>query len=162
MTESEPHFEEYQFLGYNRFGSSRRLIVALFCFIFYFFSDSADPLDISVNLFFYLGIIVLIITFVAMFIPHTRIRSDGSTLKIIGPISYRKVNIELKGAKDIEVIDYSRFLLNRPVFNLHWKNVIRFYTYGKKAVQFTTADGDVYKIGTQRPEALAGYIRKYA
>lgn len=151
-------FEEYQFLGYNRFATSRRLIVSLFCFVFYFVTD--NPEDPSRDLFFYLGVIVLIITVAAMFIPHCTTKIENGELKMVGPVSFRSVAISLAGADNAEIVNYSRFLLNRPVFNLHRKNVIRFFTYGNKAVQFTTAKGETIRLGTQRPEALLASIQQ--
>ncbi len=145
-------YEEFQFLGYNRFATSRRMIVALFCFLFYFVSE--ETTDESSNLFFYLGVIVLVITVVAMFIPHCTTRISDGELQLIGPVSFRSVTIDLKGADSFRICNYSKFLLNRPVFNLHRKNVIRFYTFGKEAIEFTTAKGERIRLGTQRPEAL--------
>ena len=159
MTEQST-FEEFQFLGYNRFGTSRRLIVALFCFLFYFFSE--EPADPSRDLFFYLGVIMLLITVTAMFIPHCTIRVSHGKLQLKGPVSFRSVEIDLDGVDVVNVVDYSRFQLNRPVFNLHRKNLVRFYTFGKQAVEFETPNGERIRLGTQRPQALATAIRKHA
>jgi hypothetical protein len=42
-------------------------------------------------------------------------------------------------------------MINNPVYNLHKKGTIRFYSYGKYAVKLTDKDGLVYLIGSQDP-----------
>jgi hypothetical protein len=45
-------------------------------------------------------------------------------------------------------------MLNNPVYNLHIKGTIRFYSSGNSAVQLTDKEGLIYKIGTQQQESL--------
>jgi hypothetical protein len=40
--------------------------------------------------------------------------------------------------------------LNRPVYNLHFKNKIRFFTQGNDAVEITDKEGLKYRIGSQK------------
>ena len=55
---------------------------------------------------------------------------------------------------------YSEYIINRSVYNLHFKGVIRFYTRGEDAVEITDRDGLVYLIGTQKLEKLFKVINE--
>jgi hypothetical protein len=50
--------------------------------------------------------------------------------------------------------------LNNPVFNLHLKGLVRFYTGGNEAVEITPKNGDPYRIGTQKPVELEKILRE--
>ena len=71
----------------------------------------------------------------------------------------RKVKIDLSNIAKVERKKYSHYHLNNPVFNLHLKGTIRFYTGGNEAVEITDSSGQPYRIGTQRPAELE-YILK--
>ena len=70
------------------------------------------------------------------------------------PVSARKVRIDLEGIVSAKKIRLKPSIFNRPVYNLHNRGRIRFYTYGNDAVELTARDGLVYRIGTQRPDEL--------
>ena len=55
---------------------------------------------------------------------------------------------------------YSRFLFNKSVFNLHSKGAIRFYTRGNECVKLIDKDGLIYYIGSQRANELVQIIEK--
>ena len=55
---------------------------------------------------------------------------------------------------------YSKYILNRSVYNLHLKGTIRFYTRGVDAVELTDKDGLIYLIGSQKSEELARVINQ--
>jgi len=148
---AKPRFHERQFLGYNRFSLIRRMTVMLFCFLFYYVADEKDN---TRDLFFYLGVILLVISAAAMLISHLDTRIEGSTLWLRGPMTFRKVTLDLVGIKRVQIQPYSRFLLNRPVFNLHRHDSIRFYTHGRWSVEFVTRKDELIRLGTQRPEEL--------
>lgn len=123
----------------------------LFCFVFYFVTDEKDT---ARNLFFYLGVILLIISASAVLISHLETKIENSTLTLVGPMTFRKVTADLSGIKSVQIEPYSGFLLNRPVFNLHKNGEIRFYTHGKWCVEFVTRKDERIRLGTQRPEEL--------
>lgn len=148
----EANYHEKQYLGFNRFGLLRRIIIMLFCFIFYFVSD--DEQGDTANLFFYLGIGILVISGGAMLVSHLETKIIGSTLILSGPMTHKKVEIDLAGITNIHTRPYSKFIMNRPMFNLHRKNARRFYTHGTMCVEFTAKDGEVFRIGSQRAEGL--------
>ena len=72
----------------------------------------------------------------------------------------RKVKIDINSLVDVKKIKYSRFFLNKSVYNLHYKGKIRFFTRGKDAVQLTDNDGQIYIIGSQRAKELVRVINK--
>lgn len=151
-------YHEKQYLGYNRFGIMRRTVIALFCLVFYYASEVDGQ---TKDLFFLLAVVVLALSLISMMIQHLETRLDGSKLTLIGPMTFKKVEIDLEGLKYIKIRPYSRYLLNRPMFNLHRKNSVRFFTYGKWCVEFETAKGEVIALGTQRPNGLKEILSKF-
>ena len=55
-------------------------------------------------------------------------------------------------------VKYSKYIINRSVYNLHFKGRIRFYTRGPDAVELTDKDGLIYLIGSQKAEELTRVI----
>ncbi|GAB5540074.1 MAG: hypothetical protein Salg2KO_21770 [Salibacteraceae bacterium] len=152
----EPLFYEKQYLGFNRFGLVRRMVIILFCFIFYF--ASGDTQGDTADLFFYLGVGILVMSGGAMLISHLETRIEGKKLILKGPMTHRRVEMELSGVTNIEVKPYSKFIMNRPMFNLHRNKARRFYTHGAMCVEFTSPEGETIKLGSQRPEGLKSAI----
>jgi hypothetical protein len=149
---TEVKYHEKQYLGFNRFGLLRRIVIMLFCFLFYFASD--DDQGDTANLFFYVGIAILVMSGIAMLISHLETNIIGSKLILSGPMTHKKVELELNGISNIHIRPYSKFIMNRPMFNLHRNNARRFYTHGNMCVEFTTSEGEVIRLGSQRPEGL--------
>lgn len=70
----------------------------------------------------------------------------------------KKVNIDLNNITGVEKAQFhSRF--NNPMYNLHFKGTVRFYTSGKDAVVLTHKDGLRYMIGSQRADELLRILR---
>ena len=111
--------------------------------------------------FLLLAIVILVLSIASLLIQHLETRLDGSKLTLIGPMTFKKVEMDLDGIKYVEVKPYSKFLLNRPMFNLHKKNSQRFFTYGHWCVEFETKDGQVVTLGTQRPNGLKEILSKF-
>jgi len=151
-------YHERQYLGYNRFGVIRRTVIALFCLVFYYASEVDDQ---TRNVFFLLALVVLVLSLISLMIQHLETRLEGSQLTLIGPMTFKKVVMDMEGLRSLEVKPYSRFMLNRPMFNLHRKESVRFFTYGQWCVEFETKDGQRVKLGTQRPKGLYEILSKY-
>lgn len=149
---THPDFHERQYLGFNRFGLVRRIVIVLFCFVFYLVSE--DTTGNTADLFFYLGLIILAMSAGAMLVSHLDTTLTGTTLKLVGPMTFRQVEMDIKGITEINVKPYSNFLMSRPMFNLHRKDARRFYTHGKWCVEFTTSEGETVLLGSQRPKEL--------
>ena len=73
----EEKFIERQYLGLNKVSISRRMTLAIFCFIGYYLSEHPDRLQNLRNLspqsgelFFLMGIVILILSIILIFILH--------------------------------------------------------------------------------------------
>jgi len=89
---------------------------------------------------------------------HTKITSTSITLD--GLWTARRVKIDMASIVSVEKVPYSTYLMNRPVYNLHRKGKIKFYTRGNDAVQLTDKEGQIYLIGTQKVNEMARSINK--
>jgi hypothetical protein len=112
----------------------------------------------SGELLFFLGIFILIISFILVFVLHFETKIKNGSIILDGLWTARKVKIDLNSINKCERVQYSKFLLNRSVYNLHFKGTIRFYTRGSDAVKLTDKDGQVYLVGSQKSEELARII----
>jgi len=149
----------------------RRLLLSVFCFVAYYWSENPKPVNLELfeigeypgrdhsgQLFFVLGLCILVLSAILLFILHMRTTVSDDAIFIDGILSARKVRIYLKGISSAKKIRLKPSIFNRPVYNLHNRGRIRFYTYGNEAVELTTNDGLVYRIGTQRPDELLNVI----
>jgi hypothetical protein len=153
-------FEEVQYLGSNKSSFIIRTILALFCFSFYYWSDYNNLQIGSGNLFFVIGISVVVISLILLYVKHFQTSIKNGSLLLERLWTTRKVKIELSSIKVVTKEKYSRFLLNKSVFNLHSKGAIRFYTRGSDCVKLIDKDGLIYYIGSQRAAELAQIIEK--
>lgn len=150
-------FHEKQYLGYSKYSNLRRIILALFFFVTYYFSD---PNLETTNILFYLGIGTLVLSALLMYVLHLETKIENGSLIFNGLWTARKVKVDLSSIESVEQIIYSRYYVRRAVYNLHRKGRIHFYTRGKDAVLLTDKDGLEYIIGTQRPDELFEIIKK--
>lgn len=150
---------EKQYLGYNKFSLTRRMFLAIFCFLIYFFSDKIPNIkDQTLDMMFLLGISILVISGLLVFVLHMETKIENGSLIIDGLWTARKVKIDLSTIKSAKKIEYSKYLLNRPVYNLHRKGKIKFFTRGTEAVELTDKDGLIYVIGSQRADEFCEKI----
>ena len=133
-----------------------RVVLAVFCFAAYFWSKNRE---LSGNLFLVLGIAISSISLVLVFLTHFRTRVYEGTIELEQYWSIRKVKIPIKNIREVSVVTYSRFYINNPVFNLHLKGRVHFYTSGHKSVKIDDKDGLIYLIGTKEGEALAKAVQ---
>lgn len=160
-------FEEKQYHGLNRHSMLRRLLLAVFCFVGYYWSENPKPVELQLfrigqypgndrsgELFFVLGMAILALSVGLLFILHMRTTLTNQAILIDGLLTARRVRIDLNSIVKIKRIRLKPSFLNYPVYNLFNKGKIRFYTHGNDAIELTTNDGLVYRIGTQRPEEL--------
>jgi hypothetical protein len=150
-------FREKQYLGYNKYSILRRMVLALFCFIAYYYTEDREK---NADLLFLLGVIVLFISIITLFILHLKTTIYEDRIELDGLWSTKKVKIDLANVVKIEKAPYSNYLLNNPVYNLHIKGTVRFYTSGTDAVLITDKEGHIYKIGTQKQEVFFNEIKK--
>ena len=157
LREETPHhilFEERQYMGYNRYSMLRRMVMAIFCFLAYYWQEEGENHG---HLFFLVGMSILVISGLMLFVLHLHTRVYQGNIIIDGLWTSRKVKIDLNSIVSAEKSTYDSSFY-QPVYNLHRKGTIRFYTSGNDAVKITDKDGLVYLIGTQRGTELEKVI----
>ena len=150
-------FFEKQYLGLNRMSLSRRIAFALFCFVAYYWRENHEK---SGELFFFLGAAILVISVLLVFILHFETKVQNKSIILDGLWTSRKVKIDLGSIRSVKKVKYSKYILNRSVYNLHLKGTIRFYTRGSDAVELIDRDGLIYLIGSQKSAELYSAIEK--
>jgi hypothetical protein len=144
----KPVFIEKQYLGREWIPITIRLVLAMFCFAAYafnFFTDVNDKADILAVA----GLGILAISIIMGFFLNYKVRVMNNSVLITGLWTARLVKIDLNSIVKVEKGTYSRYLFNNPVYNLHKKGTVRFYTSGRDAIHLTDRDGLVYIIGTR-------------
>jgi len=157
--EDKPVFIEKQYLGREWIPVTIRLVLAIFCFAAYtfnFFTNATEKADILAVA----GFGIIIISIIMGFMLHFRIRVTNKSILVDGLWTTRLVKIDLNSIVKAEIGVYSRYLFNNPVYNLHQKGTIRFYTSGKDAIHLTDRDGLVYIIGSQHANEFLRAIKE--
>jgi hypothetical protein len=147
----KPEYVEKQYLGREFIPITIRLVMAMFCFAAYFFTDEQEK---NGGLLVVVGFAIIIISIIMGFLLHFRTRVQNKSILLDGLWTTRLVKIDLNSIVKAEKGEYSRYLFNNPVYNLHTKGTIRFYTGGNSAIHLTDRDGLIYIIGSQHPNEL--------
>lgn len=150
-------YVENQYMGRDRVWLSVRLVLALFCFVAFYINIDRE---IDSQLFFIAGAAIVVVSILMMYMLHYRITVVKGSMLISGLWTSRLVKVDLHGITSVTRKPYSNFFINNPVYNLHQRGKVRFYSGGKDAVWLTDRDGLTYVIGTQRPAELERAIRK--
>lgn len=148
-------FHEKQYLGRDYNFISIRMVMAIFCFAAYYWTENRER---NGDLLLLVGCGILFISVLMLFVLHFRTIVNNKSVILNGLWTTRLVKIDLNSIVKIEKGDYSRYFLNNPVYNLHRSGTIRFYAGGKDAVKLTDRDGLTYIIGTQRTLELYNAI----
>ena len=153
---SKVDFLEKQYFGLNKMSLARRMSLALFCFTAYYWRENHEK---SGELYFFLGVAIILISIVFFFILHFKTQVINGSIILDGLWTSRKIKISISNIVDAKRVKYSKYILNRAVYNLHIKGKIRFYTRGDSAVELTDKDGLIYLIGSQKTEELTRVIQ---
>ena len=153
---SETEFLEKQYFGLNKMSLARRMSLALFCFTAYYWRENHEK---SGELYFFLGISIMIISIILFFILHFKTQVINRSIILDGLWTSRKIKIDSTSIVSAKKVEYSKYFLNRSVYNLHLKGRIRFYTRGVEAVELTDKDGLIYLIGSQKASELVRVIQ---
>ncbi len=148
-------FEEKQYIGFNKFSIIRRLVLAIFCFVAYYFTPEGFLDD---DLLFVLGIAILVISVILFFVLHLHTRVYEGSIILDGIWSTKKVKIDMSSIVSVEKSKYSKYFLNAPAYNLHVRGKIKFFTGGTEAVCLKDRDGLEYIIGTGKQIELYGVL----
>ena len=153
---SEFDFIEKQYLGLNKMSLSRRISLAIFCLVAYYWRENHDKAG---ELYFFIGIAIMVISMILIFILHFETKIKNGSIILDGLWTSRKIKIYTSSIVTVKRVKYSKYILNRAVYNLHLKGTIRFYTRGVDAVELTDKDGLIYLIGSQKAEELTRVIK---
>jgi hypothetical protein len=175
--EKEIYFTEKQYLGLNFFSIIIRTVIAVFCFVAYYWSENPNPVytDIgnfrigsypakeipkSGEIFFLMGNAILMFSIILIFIKHIKISITNDYIIIERLWSKSKIKIDIGTINYVKKIDVGNVYLQRPVFNLHKKDNIKFYTNGDEAVELVDKGNTRYFIGTNKSGEFALVIEK--
>lgn len=156
MTDQYPFFEK-QYLGRDYNFISIRMVMAVFCFVAYYITENRDK---DGDLLLLVGCGILLVSVLMLFLLHYRTVVKNKSVIIDGLWTTKLVKIDLNSIVNAEKGNYSNYMLNNPVYNLHRNGTIRFYAGGKDAVKLTDRDGLVYIIGTQKQSELFNAIKE--
>ncbi|EDM34381.1 hypothetical protein PBAL39_08841 [Pedobacter sp. BAL39] len=148
---------EKQYIGRDYIRICIRLVMAAFCFAAYVYERDRDRTQ---DLFLIVGFGIIGVSIILLFMIQYKTVIDQKRIIIDGLWSARKVVIDLNTIVAVRKDVYSNYLFNNPVYNLHRKGSVRFYSSGKDAVVLTDRDGFHYYIGTQRPNEMYLVIRE--
>ena len=150
-------FEEKQYLGYNKYSNVFRMLLGIFCFLAYFWSDNKYE---SADILFAMGIVILVISALLMLVLHLHTIVIKGSIILDGLWTARRVKIDLSSIASIRAIPSRHSIFRRPVYNLHRNGTIRFYTRGAEAVELIDKDGLRYTIGSQMSGQLVQILQQ--
>jgi hypothetical protein len=153
----KPVFIEKQYLGREWIPITIRMVLAIFCFAIYFFTGEREN---NSDVLLVVGFGILIISVIMGFLLHFRTRVENKSVMLDGLWTTRLVKIDLNSIVKVEKGSYSRYFFNNPVYNLHKRGTIRFFTSGNDAIHLTDRDGLVYIIGSQCANELERAIKE--
>jgi hypothetical protein len=168
-------FNEKQYMGHNRLSIIWRTIIALFCFVGYYWSENPKPVQVAVfkigsypaldipnsgKIFFLLGLLILSFSAMLTFILHTHTKVFANYIIIDGFWTARRVKINLDTITHIRKSRYKKHVFRRAVYNLHSRGVIRFFTSGNEFIELKDNAGFTYRIGTQKAPELYFILKK--
>lgn len=142
---------EKQYIGRDYIRIAIRLVMAAFCFAAYVYERDRDH---TVDLFLVVGFGIIGVSIILLFLIQYKIKIENKLVIIDGLWSSKPVKIDLNSIVKVRKATYSSYIFNNPVYNLHRKGSIRFYSSGRDAVVLTDRDGLEYFIGTQRPNEM--------
>ncbi len=152
-----PVFIEKQYLGREFIPITIRLVMAMFCFAAYFLTGAEEKNN---DLLVVVGFSIIIISIIMGFLLHFRTRVINKSIMLDGLWTTKLVKIDLNSITKAEKGEYSRYLFNNPVYNLHSKGTIRFYAGGKQAIHLTDRDGLLYIIGSHHANEFLRAIQE--
>jgi hypothetical protein len=155
--EQKNFFLEKQYIGRDYIRIAIRLLMAAFCFGVYVYERDRDN---TVDLFLVVGFGIIGVSIILLFLIQYKTVVENKMLILDGLWTTKKIKIDLNSIVKVEKTTYSNYVFNNPVYNLHKKGTIRFYSSGKDAIKLTDRDGLEYFIGTQRPNEMYLVIKE--
>ncbi len=151
MSHQKYAYLEKQYIGRDYIRICIRLLLAAFCFAAYVYERDRDNTQ---DLFLVVGFGIIGISILLLFLIHYKTIIVNKSIILDGLWTAKMVKIDLNSIVSVRKDQYNTFFFNNPVYNLHRKGSIRFYSSGQDAVVLTDRDGLEYYIGTQRPNEM--------
>jgi len=167
-------FQEKQYMGHNRLSIIVRTVLALFCFLGYYWSENPKPVQVSFFkigsypiqefsnsglIFFIIGMSILVFSALLTFVYHIKTKVYRGFVILDGFWTSRKVKIDLSTIKSLRKSRYKKNVLRRAVYNLHDSGIIKFYSSGEDFVELTDNEGFTYRIGSQKIQKLFSTLK---
>ena len=144
-------FEEKQFLGFNSYSIARRMVLAIFCLVTFYYSENRME---NADVLFLIGILILVLSILLLFVKYIHILVDEQEIQLKGMWKKQAIRVALSDIAGLEKSLYSKYHMNQPAFNVHVEEEIRFYTSGRDAVKIKLKNGSLLVIGTWRADEL--------
>lgn len=148
MKNGKPLFEEKQYIGLNKPSLMLRMVLAVFCFAVYYWNEKQGR---DIEILFITGVAIIIISLALLFFVHLRTRIYNKKILLSGSWTTRKVEISINDIAEMDLVPYSKYIFDTPVYNLHRNDTVHFFTGGNQAMKIRLRSGLTYIIGTQNP-----------
>ena len=106
---SEFDFIEKQYLGLNKMSLSRRMSLAIFCLVAYYWRENHDKAG---ELYFFIGIGIMVISIILLFILHFETKVKNGSIILDGLWTSRKIKIDTASIVSVKKVKYSEYLLD--------------------------------------------------
>ena len=157
MPQTKPLFAEKQYIGLNKPSLILRMVLAVFCFALYYWNVKQGN---EIEILFIAGVAIILISLFLLFFVHLRTRIYNDKIILDGYWTSRKVEININQIKEVDLVPYSKYIFDTPVYNLHRNDKVLFFTGGNQAMKIQLHDGLTYIIGTQNPAMFQANMRK--
>lgn len=153
---NKPLFAEKQYIGLNKPSLILRMVLAVFCFALYYWNIKQGN---EIEILFIAGVSIILISLLLLFFVHLRTRIYRDKIVLDGHWTSRKVEINFNEIKEVDLVPYSKYIFDTPVYNLHRNDKVLFFTGGNQAMQLKLHNGITYIIGTQNPAMFQATLR---
>jgi len=150
-------YDEKQTLGYNSYSTSRRMVLAIFCFVAYYYTENRSQ---DADLLFVVGIFILILSIALIFVTYLRISLTDTEIVLSNLWNNKKIRLPFSEIQSMETSVYSKYHLNNPAFNVHQDGQIKFYAAGSLAVKIALKNGENYLIGSYHPDRIIQIVKE--
>jgi heme/copper-type cytochrome/quinol oxidase subunit 4 len=156
MKNGKPLFEEKQYIGLNKASLMMRMVLAVFCFAVYYWNEKQGK---DIEILFITGVAIILISLALLFFVHLKTRIYSDKLVLSGSWTSCRIDILINDIVEVDLVPYSKYIFDTPVYNLHRNDTIHFFTGGNQAMKLRLNNDLTYIIGTQNPAMFQRTLR---